>query len=537
MVTLILLLTILNQVVAVQAVNLNNIKITITTSGGTNSSGSSKKSLRTILGGLAAGFAPIINFFAIIGIAKPNVIEIGSGEKVTVDIGLKDFASDGFINKSEDAFPFYMNARFLNFEVIQYPGNNSDGSWYVTFNPLTVQPKTGEDIPLKTQMTVSFVAPSNPADTIQSGILRVRIRDIEAMGSLWWPRAPNGTFTGNFAIYNSFFMKVVWFFGALGGGYGKYTGTIDTTTEAIVDILVKVKPYHQVRFQTSPLVQINPGQIASIPINVQNLGNYNDTFQFRVVGNYGKNVVSDPLSISLHPGEKQNTYLGVAFPPDVLDTGTIRSIRIETYSIDQPNVTIAQRTVFLETRGIYISELGGVGVLFFGIIIIVLVAFLLYRRRKILKQYGNKPEKPWSIPEKKQELELLRKEDKEKYNIVFRQMEDEYKSSLSSNKLNRKSLLKESRKKSLQRFTDLYKRPEKAKKVKTKKPKKKQHILSRTKQTKKRGLTLVSPFKKRQKEQGINKLVYLEKRRKEQAISSIKKVEEKDRRKYGNLKT
>jgi hypothetical protein len=529
----------LNQVVSVRATNLNDIKNTGIASGGSNSSGSSKHTLRYIIGNQITLFFPIINFFAIIGNAKPNMIEIGNDENVTVDIGLIDGTTGEFIFKSEEILPFYMNARFINFEVVQYPGNNSDGSWYVTFNPKSVQPKAGEDLPLKTQMTVSFTAPSNPKDTIQSGILKIKIKDVEAMGSLWWPRAPNGTITGSLAQYNKPINKFFWFLGALFAGYGKYTGTVDTETEAIVDILVKVKQYHNIRFETLPLIQFNPGEITSIPISVQNLGNYNDSYGFKIVGDYGKNIISDPLSISLEPGEEKDTYLGIAVTPNVLDTGTIHTITIEAYSIDQPNVTIAQRTVFLETKGIYISELGGAGALLFVIIAIVFGALFFYRRRKILTKSSKKPEKPWDMPEKKQELNKLRKEDRARYNAVLKEMENEYISSLSAYKSYRKKLLKESRKKSLKRFTDIFKRSDKQKKAKTKKPQKKQQISEKSsaEQTKKRGFRLTSPFKKRQKESGIDKSAETEKQRKERAISTINKEQEKQKRTIAKFKS
>ena len=256
-----------------------------------------------------------------------------------------------------------MNARFLNFEVLEYPGGNLDGSWHVNFNPPTVQAETGKDIPLKSQVTISFIAPKDPKNAIQSGILKIRIKDIQAYGNLWWPSKDECSNTSVALVYWSYFIR----------GYGKYSGTVDTM-ERDIEILVKVKPYHNVRFEVLPLIQINPGQIASIPINIQNLGNYNDTYGFRIAGDYGRSIISDPVSISLKPGEKKDTFLGVAFAPNVLDTGTLYTIKVEAYSIDQPNVTIAQRTVFLETKGIYISELGGVGVLLFGIIAIVFVA-------------------------------------------------------------------------------------------------------------------------------------------------------------------
>jgi hypothetical protein len=451
--------------------------------------------------------------------AVPEVIEIGNGENVTVDVGLLDIGSGEF----ETRLQFFLNARFLSFEVVEYPGGNLDGSWHVNFNPPTIQAKAG--VPLKSQTTISFIAPKDPKNAIQSGILKIRIKDSQAYGNLWLPSKDD---------YDKPF---IWFLGATIAGYGKYSGTTDTM-ERIVEILVKVKPYHNVRFEVLPLIQINPGQIASIPINIQNLGNYNDTYDFRIAGDYGGSIISDPVSISLKPGEKKNTFLGVAVSPNVLDTGTLYTIKVEAYSIDQPNVTIAQRTVFLETKGIYISELGGAGVLFFGIIAIVIVAFFIYMRRKMLIKSRKKPEKPWDAPEKKQYLKNLKKEDQKKYNAVLHEMNDEYKSSILSYKSYRKTMLKEARKKSLKRFADIFTRSGQEKKVKTKKLEKKQQIsdISKAEEIKNKRLKLKSPTKEEQIKSVTDKSAEMEKQRREQAIIKIKKAQEKQRRKIGKFK-
>jgi hypothetical protein len=490
-------------------------------SGSTNSSGGSNSSLRYKLGYFLAQNIIVINqFFAMAPKAVPEVIEIGNGENVTVDVGLADIDTGEF----ETGLKFFLNARFLNFEILEYPGENLDGSWHVNFNPPTVQAKAGNNIPLKSQATISFIAPKDPKNAIQSGILKIRIKDIQAYGNLWWPSKDESPIP-----------PFLWFIGATFiMGYGKYSGTVDTM-ERDIEILVKVKPYHNVRFEVLPLIQFNPGEITSIPINIQNLGNYNDTYGFRIAGDYGRSIISDPVSISLKPGEKKNTFLGVAVPPNVLDTGTLYTIKVEAYSIDQPNVTIAQRTVFLETKGIYISELGGVGVLLFGIIAIIFVAFFIYRRRKILIKSRKKPEKPWDESEKKQYLEKLKKEDWKKYKAVLNEMNDEYKSSILSYKSNRKTMLKESRKKSLKRFTDIFTRSGQEKKVKTKKLKKKQQIsdISKAEEIKNKGLKLKSPTKEEQIKSVIDKSAEMEKQRREQAIIKIKKAQEKQRRIIG----
>jgi hypothetical protein len=518
----------------VGATNRYTLKNTGITLSGTNSSELSINSIRSLIGYFGATLFPIVFFFVVIGGAKPDTIEIGSGENITVDIGLINQTGE-FESDIDNLLPPYVNSCFINFEVVQYPGNNSDGSWYVTFNPKSIQPERGVNKSVKTQMKVSFIAPSNPKDTIQSGILKIRIKNIQVMGNLWNARAPKGvTIPKSLQFYyNSLFGRAIWWIFARINKWGTWSGTVDTSSEVIVDIPVKVKPYHNIRFETLPLIQFNPGQITSIPISVQNLGNYNDTYGFRITGNFSNNVVSDPLSISLRPGETSDTQLGVAVMPNILDTGTIRSVTIEAYSIDQPNVTIAQRTILLETQGVYISELGGAGVLLFGILVIVSGVLVLYRRRKIVSKMYKKPEKPWDVPEKKQELKTLRKENPEKYETTLRDMENEYKSSISAYKSDRMNFLKESRKQSFKRFTDTFKRPERQKREKPKKMEKKQRTsdLSRPRETKKLGFTLKAPSKKRQKETGADRTAETEKKQKERAIRNIIKEQEKQREK------
>jgi hypothetical protein len=49
-----------------------------------------------------------------------------------------------------------------------------------------------------------------------------------------------------------------------------------------VDINVKVKPFHFVNIKAFPPEKLLPNDVISIPVLVQNLGNYNDSISFRV---------------------------------------------------------------------------------------------------------------------------------------------------------------------------------------------------------------------------------------------------------------
>jgi len=493
-----LLLSTPNQIISAKAIDQEDMKNVGDISGNTTSSGGS---LRYFLGKILAFIIPINQFLAMAAKAQPEVIDIGYGENVTIDVGLMDVETGEFDTRG---VPFFLNARSINFEVLEYPGGNADGSWLVSFDPPVIRPKNGEEI--KSQLTISLTAPSNPKNAIKSGILKIKLKDTQAYGNLWFPpELP-------------LFQRLLWSTSAIFTmRFGKYSGTVDTE-ERIIEILVRVKPYHTVRFEATPLIKLNPGEIASIPISLQNLGNYNDTYGFRVVSDYKGIKISNPVSVTLKPGERKDTLLGVAVSPNVLDMGTLYTVRIETYSIDQSNVTIAQRTVFLETRGLYVSELGWAGVLLFCVIIIFAVAFFLHRHRKISIKFHKKPEKPWDIPEKKEYLEELRKEDRKKYNTVLDEMRKEYRSSILSYNSSRKAMLKEARK------------------IKTKESEKEKQQtpdIKKTKEIKTKESKPELPQKEEKRKSVIEKSAEMEKQRREQAILKIKKAQEKQRRKFG----
>ncbi|MBN1281322.1 MAG: hypothetical protein JXA00_06710 [Candidatus Thermoplasmatota archaeon] len=482
--------------------------------------------IRYLLGKLAASLSPIYAFFTVSGGAIPNIIEIGDGETVTIDIGLINTDTGEFDTDPDFSCPFYMNARFLNYEVEQYPGNISEGSWYVTFHPKSVQLLRDDARPKKTQMTISFTAPNDPAEAIQSGVLQIKIQDMQAMGNLWWPK---GKITGNLARYSKLGWKINWALGAILAGFGKYSGTIDTESFSTVDILVKVKPYHKIRFEALPLQQIKPGDITSIPIKIQNLGNYKDTFGFRIISTTSNNTISNPISISLEPGEEKNTYLSVAVPPNILDTGTVHSIRIQAYSIDQPNVTIQEQSVFIETKGLYISEIYGIGILIFLLIILIIALVLLYRRKKLISKMNKKPEKPWNNPEKQKELKQLKNEDRNKYKKTINQIKSEYISSLAVYKAYKKSYIKEQKKKSRKRITALFHKSEKQNK--TTRPEKKQKLKKIQNNQNNLSKSHISfPFTKKQTEPIKDETAERDKQKKDQIIKTIQKEQDKQRK-------
>ena len=461
------------------------------------------KYLLYLLGKVSASFKPVIQLFAAAVIAEPAVIEIGYGETVNFQVGMMNFNTGTFTAESF----LFLEARTLNFKAVEYPGNSDQESWYVDFDPFLVDLQSGA-LPA-TNASISLRTPPINENAIQSGILKINITDTWSYGDLYWPSF-RPTFGG----------KLVWLSYALFMGFGKYSGhTLPEYHE--VEILVKIKPYHSAELDAVKLVELRPNDLVSIPVSITNIGNYKDTINFRVVSKNEDIRISNPVSITLAPGEKNDTYLGVAIPQSFFDTGTLHEIKIEAYSIDDPNVTIAERTVIVETRGINVDEGNGsvFGFLFF--LLILGVAFVYYRRKKMHNQICVKPDKPWKIAEEEAYLEKLKSEDKDKYNETLKMMQDEYQSSLLWYRNYCNSVLNQKYKKKIP----------KGKKLKP---------VEKSTKTKKEGATKLKeaqPEKPiiKEKEPIIKKTTFLEDKEKQRAIKRIKQQQEKQKRKFKNL--
>ncbi|MCU0850015.1 MAG: hypothetical protein MUC80_01910 [Candidatus Thermoplasmatota archaeon] len=354
--------------------------------------------------------------------ATPSNITIGYNEKVTIQIGNIDLITGNF----SLAFPrFFLAGRYLTFTA-EYPEGYS-GGLFVNFNPPVVVEEAGKYS--ITNVTISLNSPPRANDIIQSRTIRIRIADTWIIKNLWWPEDKAYWVGGDrwipFATGPPF-----WFLAALFGGFGKNSGKI-LTDYYYIDVLVKVKAFHAVKIQPLTLEKLAPNEIMSIPLLVQNLGNYNDTINFRAkTENNTFLEITQDSSIALQPGEEGQVFVGVASPNNFLDTGTLHEITLEAYSSEEPNVTIATQRIALETKGVYVSEENvtfGFGA---GLIFLIVVAFLFYWRRKISETIRKKPEKPWKILEEEQHLAELKQTNKHAYEQERLMMQDEYKSAL-----------------------------------------------------------------------------------------------------------
>jgi hypothetical protein len=273
---------------------------------------------------------------------------------------------------------------------------------------------------LVSNATISLASPPVANKPIQDTIIRIKIADTWVAKNFWWPELGSN--------YNG--SALIWFLGAIVAGYGKLSGKI-LVEYYYVDVLIKVKPFHDIKIQALPPDKLSPNQITTIPVLVENQGNYNDTFNFRIKTETGYPLhLTNNSTITLQPGEQGQALVGVAAPPNALDTGTLHSIILEAYSAQEPNTTIASQRIFLETQGFYFSEQNTTFLATFGFFVLLVIFLFIYWRRKVYEKISIPPEKPWKIPEEQQHLAELKRTDITKYEQDRTMMEAEYKSAL-----------------------------------------------------------------------------------------------------------
>ena len=117
---------------------------------------------------------------------------------------------------------------------------------------------------MKAKARISLTSPPIAENAIQSGVLKIKAKDYWVYGNTWWPE--------DHPKFQTFRSKVNWFLGgfSFAGGYGNLSGTVGLYPFNI-NILVKVKPYHAIKFETISLIQLQPNQITSIPIKIENI--------------------------------------------------------------------------------------------------------------------------------------------------------------------------------------------------------------------------------------------------------------------------
>ena len=479
------------------------------------------------LGSFSTLLFQIIIFAAEAAAADPPVIEIGYNERLTIDVGLLNMTSGEFDLLKEDRGIW--EERFLTFEVIEYPNGNQDGKWQVTFNPSTIKVEKGAL--LKTNMTLSLRSVRNSENPIQNGILKIRIKDTWAVGAIYFPKRENYD-----SLFTYLFIAPFWFLnGVVLGDWALQLSGKTVVDYIYLDVLVKVKPYHDVNFDSVPYKVFEPDQIVSIPVTLKNLGNYNDTFSFRIKGKNTGIRIAEPTSITLAPGEEKSSYLGISIPQSIFDYGTIHNIDIEAYSIDEENVTIATRTVTLESKGVYFNELSSAGIIFLLLLFVVLIIFTFIRRKKIISEILIKPDKQWELPKEQKYLEKIKKKDKEKYKETLDMMRDEYKSALLWYNSYIKSIITKKPKKKKTKKEKPKKekiKKEKIKKEKIKKEKAKEEKEDKEEKEEKKVENEIIEEDIDKKEEIKDRKNIIDDFEKQRAFERVRKSQSKQRRKY-----
>jgi hypothetical protein len=357
--------------------------------------------------------------------------------------------------------------------------------------------------------------------------LRVNITKYLTAGNVYLP--PRG---------NRGLNSIIWFINSISGSnpFGRlYSGKRTPEPPVYVDIIVKLNRFHLANIKPTSNVEIGPDELISIPIEIENLGSHIDCFNFKINSD-SELIISPPTAITLGPNEIGHASIGVASPHIFNDPGTSHLINIEAYSIYDTN-SVFTNTVTVISRGIYISEIVAIYSAIFITIVVLFIAILLLRRRRILSERCKKPEKPWSIPEEKKYLENLKEKDKQEYKKVRYMMQDEYKSALLWYNSYRKSIDEKSST-NFRFFPDLLKKLGKDKKSEVSK----NDIKNKSMEDKvifrffKDQIIKVKSTKQKQKEEKRRitiRLPVTKKSKKEKTLLKIKRIQERQRKKLG----
>jgi len=383
--------------------------------------------------------------------SNTSYIEIGYNENVTFSIGIIDVLDLEDIEfKDSIILQAFLASKSFSFVVSDYPSGTKDECWNVIFDPAVVfLDEVGEKIHYRVNVTINLTAPPTGEKAIQSGVLRIRQTVIQQYSSFWNLYKVNGD------LYSAVLFSLL--FGRQVGGT---VSQPELNKTRYVDILVKVKPYHKVAIDSPKIMQLNPNDVAAIPIKLTNIGNYKDTIGFRVVSDNKKIVITDPVDKTLKPTETKDTVIGVGAAPYLIDFGTLHNIKIQAYSLSNPNVTIGEQEVILKTSGVYIS--GYSMMLMFGFLLLVIIIFLYFssKNKKIITIV--KPDKPWNLAEEKKYLDELKEKDKNKFDEVMEQMYQEYQSSVLWYKSEKESLIKNAKLKKAEKAKKLAKAKKKS---------------------------------------------------------------------------
>jgi len=339
----------------------------------------------------------------------------------------------------------------FHFEFV-HPENASEDVWNVQFDPeyLILKPNRnnldwpGAETPFKTNVTIMLKSNVDPTVVTQDTVLKVNVVKTESLDKFGLLRgAPQFVKTHR----EEYIQKCeesgekAWFTGSYVLMYnliGKYSiflsnvqlPLLETTIDSTVEVLIKVNKYHLAQITAPQPLEIQPYEVKSIPITIQNIGSHTDTYNFNVTCSDKNIIVTPPPAITLRPGEISQALVGVAAPKTFSDVaGSATSIFVNAYSVDDPK-TLFSNTVILTTSGIDLSSGSTYTAVLLVVVLFVIAALYIYISKKSKEKFCKKPEKPWVIPEEKEYLEKLKVENKKEYEQVMQMMREEYESSL-----------------------------------------------------------------------------------------------------------
>lgn len=177
-------------------------------------------------------------------------------------------------------------------------------------------------------------------------------------------------------------------------------------------------------------IEVTPKSMNKISFELANKGYYKNVFYLKT-DSPTKSLYSSihQQAAVINPGEKKELTLSFLSPEKIFDFGSPYIIDVyAAHSLNSSYVHIGSLTVV--TKGFYLSPL----TLIYSVVILILLltvgcCFYFYYILWQQNTYGR-PKKPWAIPEEKQMLRKLKKENKKRYNDTKLMMKQEYKSSL-----------------------------------------------------------------------------------------------------------
>ena len=450
---------------------------------------------------------------------RPNTVNLEHLNETEIKIGIIDSTTNDF--RQEHQLQFAAEAEYYEFDLV-FPEGLDPNAWFYTFEPKVFYATVGE--PLITTLRIYSRQPDYllPPTKLE---FKVNITRHVVYGFLFLPPKENRIrYGGNMS-------SLGWLISSIVAGFWKLGGT-DQITYLDVPLMVRADRFHLARIITPETMEVGPDELVKVPIEIQNLGTYKDSFSFRVINSGSEDlVISPPSTVTLDSQETITIFIGVASPRNFNDPGTLHDIKVEVFSIFDTDKVFSNE-VSITTRGIYVSD-ANLYYAFFILILIVFVALFFYFRR--VRKYGKycgKPDKPWGLPEEKRYLDRLRERDKKKYDEAFSMMEDEYRSSLLWYKYYCNAIIEKERIKRLRakkryvvkKVKSIEKKPERVvDKSEVKKGKPVEEI------EKGEPSVEVEPIPVRRLK--IDREVEVERRRKERLLSKIRRQQERQRRK------